>query len=175
MRALVWIVEDTWEATVAEAAALLPADAEVAILHVAPAEVEELAGGARHGLLGRRPPPPHAPLRAVSDEEAAAEQPHAPGGGNRLDVGVEHAQQRDVRVGGQQRGGLVDAGLPTALGCPHDGAHQTTCRANHNRTVPATSAGGTVSAPRRTNSPRSVVSSWACTTRRQSSVASEPT
>ena len=72
MRALIWIVPDTWEATVAEAAALLPADAGVAILHVAPAEVEELAGGARHGLLGRRPPPPHAPLRAVSDEEAAA-------------------------------------------------------------------------------------------------------
>ena len=28
MRALVWIVEDTWEATVDEAAALLPEEAE---------------------------------------------------------------------------------------------------------------------------------------------------
>ena len=72
MRALIWIVPDTWEATVAEAAALLPADADITLLHVATAEVEELAGGARHGLLGRHPPPPHAPLRAVSDEEAAA-------------------------------------------------------------------------------------------------------
>jgi len=72
MRALIWIVPDTWEATVAEAAAVLPAGAEVTVLVVAPADAEELAGGARHGLLGRHPPPPHAPLRAVSDEEAAA-------------------------------------------------------------------------------------------------------
>jgi nucleotide-binding universal stress UspA family protein len=75
MRALVWIVEDTWEATVAEAAAFLPADAEVTLLHVAPGDVETLAEGARHGLLGRRRPPPpgpEAPLRAISDEAAQA-------------------------------------------------------------------------------------------------------
>jgi nucleotide-binding universal stress UspA family protein len=70
MRALVWIVEDTWEATVDEAVAFLPADADVTLLHVAPADVEELAAGARHALLGRprRPPapPPPAPLRAIS-------------------------------------------------------------------------------------------------------------
>ena len=47
MRALVWIVEDTWEATVAEAAAYLPADAEVTLLHVAAGDVESLAEGAR--------------------------------------------------------------------------------------------------------------------------------
>jgi nucleotide-binding universal stress UspA family protein len=72
MRALVWIVEDTWEATVAEAAGFLPADADVTLLHVAPAGVEELAGGARHGLLGRRhpPPPPHHGLREISEEAA---------------------------------------------------------------------------------------------------------
>jgi nucleotide-binding universal stress UspA family protein len=80
MRALVWIVEDTWEATVAEAAAFLPADAEVTLLHVAPGDVETLAEGSRHGLLGRRrhpPPPRHGPpppepLRAISDEAAEA-------------------------------------------------------------------------------------------------------
>ena len=75
MRALVWIVEDTWEATVAEAAAFLPADAEVTLLHVAPGDVETLAEGSRHGLLGRRRPPPpgpEAPLRAISDEAAQA-------------------------------------------------------------------------------------------------------
>lgn len=76
MRALVWIVEDTWEATVAEAAAFLPADAEVTLLHVAPGDVETLAEGSRRGLLGRRhPPPPHGapePLRAISDEAAEA-------------------------------------------------------------------------------------------------------
>jgi nucleotide-binding universal stress UspA family protein len=69
MRALVWIVEDTWEATVAEAAAYLPADAEVTLLHVAPEDVETLAAGARHGLLGR--PRHHPPLRAISEEAAA--------------------------------------------------------------------------------------------------------
>jgi nucleotide-binding universal stress UspA family protein len=77
MRALVWIVDDTWQATVEEAAALLPADADVTLLHVAPADVESLAHGARHGLLGRpRPrhhgPPPMEPLRAISEEAAAA-------------------------------------------------------------------------------------------------------
>ena len=75
MRALVWIVEDTWEATVAEAAAFLPADAEVTLLHVAPSDVETLAEGSRQGLLGRRrpaPPGPAEPLRAISDEAAEA-------------------------------------------------------------------------------------------------------
>jgi nucleotide-binding universal stress UspA family protein len=73
MHALVWIVADTWEATVAEAAAFLPADARVTLLHVAPTEVEELAGAARHGLLGRhRPPPPrpHEELHAISEDAA---------------------------------------------------------------------------------------------------------
>jgi nucleotide-binding universal stress UspA family protein len=75
MRALVWIVEDTWEATVAEAAAFLPADTEVTLLHVAPGDVETLAEGSRHGLLGRRHRPPHEPpepLRAISHEAAQA-------------------------------------------------------------------------------------------------------
>src|SRR5438477_12863464 len=73
MRALVWIVEDTWEATVAEAAAYLPADAEVTLLHVAPGDVETVAEGSRRGLLGRRHAPPHGPpepLREISDEAA---------------------------------------------------------------------------------------------------------
>jgi nucleotide-binding universal stress UspA family protein len=73
VRALVWIVEDTWAATVAEAATFLPPDAEVTLLHVAATEPETVARGARHGLLGRpRPPhePRHEPLRAVSEEAA---------------------------------------------------------------------------------------------------------
>ena len=67
MRALVWIVEDTWEATVAEAAAFLPADAEVTLLHVAPGDVETLAEGSRHGLLGGAgTPPPTGAARAAA-------------------------------------------------------------------------------------------------------------
>jgi nucleotide-binding universal stress UspA family protein len=72
MRALVWIVEDTWEATIAEAAAFLPDDSDVTLLHVASTEPEAVARGARHGLLGRHPPPPagHEPLRAISEQAA---------------------------------------------------------------------------------------------------------
>ena len=74
-RALVWIVEETWEATVAQAAAALPHDAEVTLLHVAPADVEEIAQGARAGLLGRprhRPGPHEEALPAISGAAAAA-------------------------------------------------------------------------------------------------------
>ena len=73
MRAVVWISEDTWEACVDHARSLVPGDAEVTLLHVAPTDVEDLAshGGAR--LLGRHPPPPPGPpLRAIADEEAQA-------------------------------------------------------------------------------------------------------
>ena len=73
MRAVVWISEDTWEACVDYARSLVPGDAEVTLLHVAPTDVEDLAshGGAR--LLGRHPPPPPGPpLRAIADEEAQA-------------------------------------------------------------------------------------------------------
>jgi nucleotide-binding universal stress UspA family protein len=72
MRALVWIIDDTWEATVAQAAALLPGDAEITLLHVASTESETVAGAARRGLLGRhpRPPAPPEPMRAISEQAA---------------------------------------------------------------------------------------------------------
>ena len=67
MRALVWVTEPGWEAAVDTARAVLPADAEVTLLHVTPAEIESAAELSRRGLLGRRrppappppPPPPH--------------------------------------------------------------------------------------------------------------------
>jgi nucleotide-binding universal stress UspA family protein len=72
MRALVWIVEDTWEATVAEAAAFLPGDGDITLLHVASTEPETVARAARRGLLGRHPPPPAipGPLREISEHAA---------------------------------------------------------------------------------------------------------
>ena len=75
MRALIWLTEDGWQATVDAARDLVPPDAEVTLLHVSPADVEEVAHGLRASLLGRRPPPPPKPppsLRAISDEEADA-------------------------------------------------------------------------------------------------------
>ena len=74
MRVLVWLVEGTWEGCVDAARALVPAGAEATLLHVAPAEVEEAAGGALDGLLGRRRPrpgrDPAARMAAVSEEAA---------------------------------------------------------------------------------------------------------
>ena len=62
MRALVWIIEDTWQATIDDAKALLPSDAEITLLHVASTEPETIARAARRGLLGRHPPPPRRAL-----------------------------------------------------------------------------------------------------------------
>jgi nucleotide-binding universal stress UspA family protein len=72
MRALVWIIEDTWETTVAEAATFLPSDAEITLLHVASTQPETAARVARLGLLGRHQPPAAAPepLRAISEQAA---------------------------------------------------------------------------------------------------------
>jgi nucleotide-binding universal stress UspA family protein len=53
VRALVWIAEDTWQATVAQAAAGLPAGADVTLLHVADIEAESVLHVARQALLGR--------------------------------------------------------------------------------------------------------------------------
>jgi nucleotide-binding universal stress UspA family protein len=73
MQAVVWISEATWEACVEQAAALLPGDAEITLLHVSPGDVEELAGRGGPRLLGRHPPPPPEPaLRFIAEEEAQA-------------------------------------------------------------------------------------------------------
>jgi nucleotide-binding universal stress UspA family protein len=70
MRAVVWISESTWETCADEAAAYLPADAQVTLLHVAPSDVE-LVARRPHGPLGRHPPP-GPPLEAIADEAAQA-------------------------------------------------------------------------------------------------------
>jgi nucleotide-binding universal stress UspA family protein len=73
MRALVWIVEDTWQATVAQAAAYLPVDAEITLLHVADSDPEAVARMARRSLLGRPHPPAERAgesLRPISERAA---------------------------------------------------------------------------------------------------------
>jgi nucleotide-binding universal stress UspA family protein len=69
MRALVWIVEETWQATVAAAAAFLPADADVTLLYVT-SDAETVARGARSALLGRSPRPNGEALDAISEQGA---------------------------------------------------------------------------------------------------------
>jgi hypothetical protein len=72
MRAVVWIVEDTWQTCVDEARAL-PDAAQITLVHVAPSDAEALATEAGAGLLGRHPPPPLGPPpREISQEAAQA-------------------------------------------------------------------------------------------------------
>ena len=72
MRALVWIIEDTWQATIDDAAQFLPGDAEITLLHVASTEPETITFAARRGLLGRHPPRDARPqsLPAISEQAA---------------------------------------------------------------------------------------------------------
>jgi nucleotide-binding universal stress UspA family protein len=73
MRALIWITESSWATCVDQARALLPADADVTLLHVAASDVEYLAGHPGPGRLGRRrPPPPGPPVREIAETEARA-------------------------------------------------------------------------------------------------------
>ncbi len=72
IKAVVWISESTWETCIDEARRLLPDDARVTLVHVAPGDAEDLARGPG-GLLGRHPPPPPGPpVRTIAAEEAAA-------------------------------------------------------------------------------------------------------
>ena len=73
MRAVIWIVEGSWERCVDRARELLPADAEVTLLHVSASDVEELAAHPGPGLLGRHHHPPPGPtVRQISEAEARA-------------------------------------------------------------------------------------------------------
>jgi nucleotide-binding universal stress UspA family protein len=70
MRILIWIVEETWKATVDAAATFFPADADVTLLHVRASDADAVARGARHGLLGRPRRPTDEALDAISEESA---------------------------------------------------------------------------------------------------------
>jgi nucleotide-binding universal stress UspA family protein len=75
MRVLVWLVEDTWESAIAQTIVSVPETADITLLFVADADVEEVARGARAGLLGRRhgpPPGQEQQLSTISEEAARA-------------------------------------------------------------------------------------------------------
>jgi nucleotide-binding universal stress UspA family protein len=71
VRAMVWIVEGTWQGCIDAAAAVLPADAEVVLLYAEPGGAKVAAESARAGLLGRHPHDRPGPgLDEIADEEA---------------------------------------------------------------------------------------------------------
>jgi nucleotide-binding universal stress UspA family protein len=70
MRALVWIVEETWQATVAAAAAFLPAGARITLLHVRASDTETIAHAARDALLGRPHRPATESFDTISEQSA---------------------------------------------------------------------------------------------------------
>jgi nucleotide-binding universal stress UspA family protein len=53
MRVCVWVVEGSWQACVDAAAAAIPPDAGVVLLHVTPADVEEAFEAAAAARIGR--------------------------------------------------------------------------------------------------------------------------
>jgi nucleotide-binding universal stress UspA family protein len=69
MRVLVWIFEDSWRATVAAAAVLVPEGADLTILHVRASEAESVARGALHSLLGRPHGSQAQSLETISEED----------------------------------------------------------------------------------------------------------
>jgi nucleotide-binding universal stress UspA family protein len=63
-------VEETWRATVAAAAAFLPAGADITLLHVRASDAETVARGARYAMLGRSRRPAAEPLDVISGQSA---------------------------------------------------------------------------------------------------------
>ncbi|MEV0174176.1 universal stress protein [Streptomyces sp. NPDC050803] len=74
MAVVVWIVEGTWPVCVDAARAHAPADAEIVLLHVTPADVPGAAHGAFAGLLGRGHPERDPGTRLERLAAASAEQ-----------------------------------------------------------------------------------------------------
>jgi nucleotide-binding universal stress UspA family protein len=70
MRALIWIVAETWQATVTGAATFLPADADVTLLYVRASDAETVARDARYALLGRPRRRGGDALDAISEQSA---------------------------------------------------------------------------------------------------------
>jgi nucleotide-binding universal stress UspA family protein len=74
MAVVVWIVEGTWPACVDAARTHAPVDADIVLLHVTPADLEEVARGAFAGLLGRGRPERDPGARVEHLAAASADQ-----------------------------------------------------------------------------------------------------
>jgi nucleotide-binding universal stress UspA family protein len=118
IRVLVWLVEGTWQGCVDAAHPLLPADAEITLLHVTPGEVAEAAAGALAGLLGRgRPGPGRHPAERIGalSEQAAAELLTA------ATARLGRQAERQARTGRVERVVVEAAGAADLLVAARDG------------------------------------------------------
>jgi len=68
MTVVVWIVEGTWSACVDAARVHAPADADITLLHVTPADIPGATHGAFAGLLGRGHPWGHRPAEGCGSD-----------------------------------------------------------------------------------------------------------
>jgi len=99
VRVVLWLVEGTWRGCVDAAADGIPADAQVALLHVTPSDVTEVAEAAAGGLLGRafprRTPPQQ--FREVANAAATELLAAAAARLGRRDAELLHRQGRVER------------------------------------------------------------------------------
>src|SRR6266516_2725979 len=112
LRVLVWLVEGTWQGCVDAAWPLLPAGAEITLLHVTPDEVAEAAAGALAGLLGRgRPGPGRHPAERIGalSGQAASELLAAAAARLRHGLAPEVAVRQEARSGRVERVGVQTA------------------------------------------------------------------
>jgi nucleotide-binding universal stress UspA family protein len=94
VRAVIWLVEGTWEGCVDAADRALPADANVALLHVSPRDAEELAETALASLLGRALQRYREALRLEGAEDEAGQAILAAAAERFGRQGVERLQRR---------------------------------------------------------------------------------
>jgi nucleotide-binding universal stress UspA family protein len=93
MRVVVWLVEGTWQGCLDATAPQLPRDAHVALLHVTPSDVAEVAGAASAGLLGRALRG-HRAVRRIEEIEDEAASAILTGAVERLGRDAELLQRR---------------------------------------------------------------------------------
>jgi nucleotide-binding universal stress UspA family protein len=134
VKAIVWLRSESFEALAAAATALLPAEAEITLLHVADAGAELAAEAPVAGLLGRGRRHKHDEFEAISDSAAqellaaAAERLGRPARttaarGRLEDVVLEAAMAADVllcaRDGERERRGPKSLAPPTRFVVDH--------------------------------------------------------
>lgn len=105
VRAVIWIVEGTWQGCIDSATEMLPPDAEVTVLHVTSTDAAAAAEGASAGLLGRGrfAHRPHHSMEHVAAQEAselldAAVERLGRDGSERLELTGDRVEQTVVRA-----------------------------------------------------------------------------